>query len=629
MRALLLALALLLAMLLAGFGLGNLLTRRVREDFESKAEHFLFAVPLGMATLGYGNLLLGLLKQANTVALGGLFGVATLLGIATIRTLFGKAKLPNVHPLILIPLILLGICTLIGALAPPAGLEWDAISYHLAGPKRYLTEGRIYYIPDDHHTNFPFTWQMIYMTMLSLGSISGAKLCHWICLVFLCLSMLTFAHRHFPDKRPMGGIAALVLASTPMLFWEATTAYIDLSTMLFVWLSIYALTNATTRIENKLSVPWLVISAFCMGFALGTKATVLVFWGMSLLGIVFWHKIVHKTWAKESIPHAIIWGGIALAIGLPWYLKSFLYTGDPVYPFGFNLFHGHYWNAQATLEYTTEQGKFGMGKDPLSALLAPWHVTNETLYLTEYTQSTGRRFIFTEYTILGLSPVYLGILFVLPLLISLKKIPQSLVSLLLFSLGVGATWFFQMQQTRYLLPALPELAIVAAWVMGETGKIARSACYTLLASITVWTLYIGGTQITLPATYTLKQTTSEYIKNDLSIGKYLSCCLWINENTPKNAKVALFDDTRGFYLDRPYIWAQPNHAPGLIPWDIYKDVDDWLLDFKKRGYTTLLFARPVANPDSQRWRTLMAEAVESGKITLLYEEGGTRVYKIP
>jgi hypothetical protein len=64
--------------------------------------------------------------------------------------------------------------------------------------------------------------------------------------------------------------------------------------------------------------------------------------------------------------------------------------------------------------------------------------------------------------------------------------------------------------------------------------------------------------------------------------------LWINENTPKDAKVALFDEPRAYYLDRPYIWAQPNHAADLLPWDTYQNADDWLADFKRRGYTTLL-----------------------------------------
>jgi hypothetical protein len=40
---------------------------------------------------------------------------------------------------------------------------------------------------------------------------------------------------------------------------------------------------------------------------------------------------------------------------------------------------------------------------------------------------------------------------------------------------------------------------------------------------------------------------------------------FVNENLPKHAKIALFGETRGFYLDRDYLWADPGHN-ALIPY---------------------------------------------------------------
>ena len=67
------------------------------------------------------------------------------------------------------------IASLIGALATPVGLEWDALSYHLAAPKVWLREGRIGYIPFIHQSNFPFLLQMLYLLMLSTGSTAGRE----------------------------------------------------------------------------------------------------------------------------------------------------------------------------------------------------------------------------------------------------------------------------------------------------------------------------------------------------------------------------------------------------------------------------------------------------------------------
>jgi 4-amino-4-deoxy-L-arabinose transferase-like glycosyltransferase len=100
-----------------------------------------------------------------------------------------------------------------------------------------------------------------------------------------------------------------------------------------------------------------------MGLALGTKHTVLGFWGLLLAGILGWHLVTTRRWAKEALPHAALWSGLSLAIAAPWYVKSWLYTGNPVYPFFFGLFGGRYWNAENAVQYAQDQAQFGIGKD--------------------------------------------------------------------------------------------------------------------------------------------------------------------------------------------------------------------------------------------------------------------------
>src|SRR5262249_48030093 len=35
---------------------------------------------------------------------------------------------------------------------------------------------------------------------------------------------------------------------------------------------------------------------------------------------------------------------------------------------------------------------------------------------------------------------------------------------------------------------------------------------------------------------------------------------WLNQNTPKEAKVLFFEETRGYYLDRFYLWGNAEHS---------------------------------------------------------------------
>jgi hypothetical protein len=214
----------------------------------------------------------------------------------------------------------------------------------------YLQAGRIYYVPFIHHSNFPFGPQMWYTLMLGLGSAAAAKLCHWLCGVLLVASVYAFARRHVravgeDNGRTVGLVAAGIVASTPIVLWEASVAYVDLATALFTWLSLYALFNAAESARRRgdaspaavgaapdaagiflspavpvagrkggkrraasgtarAAVPaaagppastaadegdpreatrWLLVSAALMGFALGTKLTVLGFWAILLV----------------------------------------------------------------------------------------------------------------------------------------------------------------------------------------------------------------------------------------------------------------------------------------------------------------------------------------------------------
>jgi hypothetical protein len=230
-------------------------------------ESTVFVLAAGIGGLGYLTLALGLLRQANAAAFGLLLGIAAVAGVVLLIRARRDAKPGNAsagapeprpiwHLAAAAVLGLLGLLTAIAALAPPSSLEWDSLAYHLAAPKTYLSQGRIFFIPYDHHSNFPFTLEMLYLLMLGLGSVGAAKLFHWVCGALLVASVYTFAVRHIaPERfgRGVGIVAALLVAATPIVLWESTIAYIDLSTALFTWLSLYALVNAAQA--AKVSAP--------------------------------------------------------------------------------------------------------------------------------------------------------------------------------------------------------------------------------------------------------------------------------------------------------------------------------------------------------------------------------------
>ena len=631
----LMALALAVCASVLGWAFGRPLLRSV--STVRRWETLVFEVPLGLGGLALVVLGLGWAGLARASVL---WPVCTLFGAAA---WFLASRLPKgvaatdigVSPIrggnsvwlawLLLPL---GALSLIGALAPPAGWEWDSLSYQLAAPKVWAASGRIHYLPYDHHSNFPFTWNMLYLWMMASGSIAAAKVFHWLCAVLLCAAVGVFALRHLSDGRRCAPIAALALGSTPLVVWEATTAYVDLATALFTWLSVHALVNAASDVEQGRagwsgSLRWLVVSAVAMGFALGTKMTCLVFLALGFVGIVAWHPIVRRRWVRESLAHAIGWAAIALAVGSVWYIKTWIWTGNPVYPFFWSVFGGKFWNAENAAKYAADQASFGVGKGAAELLMAPWNLTMERSLLTP-----GRPWIFTEYVDFGLAPFLLAFLLPLPLL--RRRIEPAIAWVVLFGLGILLSWFVLMQQTRYLVPALPGFALAAAAAWSAAGTAVRRTGTVLLAIGGLWAI-ARVSDIALPAWDVVAgaEPRERYLARRL--GPFATAQLWINRETPADAKVLMVDEPRGFWLDRQYAWAEPNHAAGLFAWDEYADSAALRRDMVRRGYRWVLWNRANAPRDPTRvpepWRALFLDALSTGELVPAAEFGPALVLR--
>ena len=376
-----------------------------------------------------------------------------------------------------------------------------------------------------------------------------------------------------------------------------------------------------TRAQTQKS---LAVSAVLMGFALGTKYTVLGFWGMLLVGILVWQWNASGKNVAAAIRATAFWGIVSLAVAAPWYVKTFLYTGNPVYPFYYQIFGGRYWSAHNAALYAADQAKFGLGKTPVDLLMGPWQATMERGIIPP-----TRGWIFTEYITsgFGLAPAVLALVLGAGWLTNGKKMPPTFAPLLWFGAGVYLFWFFLMQQTRYLLPALPMLALVGAYALVQAWEnrqsVARYVGAALCTATILWGVKIAW-QIaapTLPMVFGA-QAPSDYVtRSGVGMRGLYPACQFINENAPATAKVALFDEPRGFYLDRPYLWSEPNHADHLLSWDTYQSGADLIADLKKRGYTVLLVGAqlpgtpPEKNPPP--WRVLLNDALASDKAVSL------------
>ena len=477
-----------------------------------------------------------------------------------------------------------GLVSLTGCFAPPTtSLEWDSIAYHLADPKMYLQAHRIGYIPWEDHSNFGFTAEMWYLYGLLIGGVTHgialAKLFHFACGIGSCLAVYALGARLVTPAA--GRLAALLLASTPIVFWEAGTAYVDLATVFFTTLTLLALGQGIILKDPR----WLRLSAVLMGLTLSTKATALGTLVLLALGLLVWRLRGLKEAPLAAGKSTLLWGLLALAVGSPWLIKSSILTGNPVYPFFYGIFGGRGWSKSAADYYTSWNAAFGMGHSVSDIALIPWNLT--MFLLPGHIPPAGDPKPFNDYqTPLGAyTPLLLAALF-FPVFV--RGASAAIKALGVFALGSLLLWAATMQYVRYLLPTLPVLCLLAAFVLVQAYSLRLKSGYALAAlgvCSLAFSLYIGTGLLSQEAPVVLGQVSrDDYIQH--GFGPY-AAMQYINTELPANSKIVMYGNPLGFYCDKPYLWGEPMHGT-TIPYDAFHNADDLRAYLHKLGVTDIL-----------------------------------------
>ncbi len=586
---------------------GSRWCRLWRLPFVDAAERFAFGLALSTGALSYLVLAGGLFGRLQAGVLWSLFAVILLAGaVAWWRTrAVGEEGQPFAWrswlPVAVVALLLLPM-----VVSPPAATDWDGLSYHLAAPAIWLREGRIGYIPFMHQSNFPFVMEMQYLWALGIGAgAGGAKVFHWATLLLTVGAVFAFARR----AGFSGSWAAVSLISVPVVLWEATVAYADLATTAYTLLCLLAAWNAAGEKDVSTRRRWLALAGWTGGLALGTKMTALG--SVGLLAVLLAGEAVRG----RPVRFAEIAGcvGIALLVGAPWYIKTYIYTGNPVYPYFYEIFGGRNWTAEHARIYREAQLAFGLGREPYQLLMSPFNLTffwSRFFDPLPFVGSVG--FVYLA----GLIPLFFA-----------RRLPDAARWWILFSLVSLLLWFVLMQQVRYLMTIFPLVSLWCGWlaVQAERKWTARAMQIAIVLQA-LWCA-IGISPLWNRSLLVWSDGAPAYLERALP-GVWQACD-WINRNTPREAGVILYDETRGFYLQRRYLWGNPGHHT-LIDYDSFTDGDMLVRALHRMGYQVVLQNLAFAPPgsESEHWRRLLIDAIARGALVERFRTGSVVVLEI-
>ncbi len=341
------------------------------------------------------------------------------------------------------------LCTVVAALAPES--RYDALWFHLAYPQRFLEAGYLVDTPSDFVSLYPMITELWFGYGLALGGVGAATLLHFGFLLLAAVLTYKFARQYAPSASP--GLAVALLVTIPTIIWLGSTAYIDLAVMLFVTLALYALLRYVDTTQRQ----WLLLAALNLGLALASKHLALLALVLFCPGFMLALRYRKATW-RAAFLAAFMLGALSLLIALPWYIRSYLASGNPVFQLLYPVFGAPpaRWNVQTDVALRSFLDSFGRPRTVENLARLPWDMTMHARF---YDGTLG--------------PLFLALL---PML-ALQRMRGALPYLLLFATLYILLWASPVSsfQMRHIMLIVPVLAILCAVAFGRATALARSA----------------------------------------------------------------------------------------------------------------------------------------------------------
>jgi len=287
--------------------------------------HVVLAAGTGLWFIAMESFFLGLAGFFSTRALTGLVLGTGFFSLLILRLMGHKLAWPvstsprkNSVPVVLLWMTL--ALSAVFVLVPP--IFFDAMTYHLELPSRYLLEGRVFHVPENLYSGYPQVTEMLYGTGLAIGGVSLGGLLSLTTFALVMLLMMTWGRVRYGKEEAAWG--TLFLALTPPFLITVGFFYND-------WLMTFFTIGALMLLlGGNRDARRMVVAGALAGMAAGCKYTALAF----AAGIPFVAGLYDDWTTRKEIDiraWSVFWLSF-LICALPWYLKNYIFTGDPLYP---------------------------------------------------------------------------------------------------------------------------------------------------------------------------------------------------------------------------------------------------------------------------------------------------------
>ena len=500
-----------------------------------------------------------------------------------------------------------GFFSFLLAFAPPVE-AFDALLYHLSIPAAWLKDGGLAFSPIIPHYWFPALVEGTFVWGLALGSETVAPLLHLTWGILTASLIWWWALKAY--NAPLAWRSMAILISMPSLLLLAAWAYADLALVFYSLASLYACWTARRSGKSR---GWVLAGVFS-GLAMGVKYTSFILPLVILGTLVLTRRQQFKELAGSGVRFALP----AVLVASPWYIRNWIWTGNPFFPF---LFGGRSWDAFLAAHYS--QPGTGIGFDPFRLLLLPLDITLGQHDANYYDGRIGPLWLILLPVCLwmlwrmrnqpGKSAVYIPALF-------------GLASLGVWTVGVIST--SALWQSRLLFPALLPLAPLAAlawesFTRLDNRRLHFSFIFNVLAVFCIGLNLLDFGLFVLnrnPAAVALGMADRQaYIQRQQpSYGDALS----LVSQTPPESRIYFLFEPRSYGMRRSVTPDAINSNLAHDLW-LYHTPENILHEWQAQGYAYVLYQRAgdrlVENPAEAARLFSMMDVVAQTSNTILYK----------
>ncbi len=393
----------------------------------------------------------------------------------------------------------------LGAMQPT--IEYDALEYHLEGPKEGFLAGRVAFSPHNVYTNMPFSVEMLHLLGMEVlddwyrGALAG----QWLVTLFAPATAILIALTACRLASPRAGwVAAVVYLTTPWVYHLAAMPFVEGPLCLYhaalIWCLVrFGIPDSGFQIPDNKSqtrdsepirnlesgIRNSAVKGLLAGGAMACKYPALVSAVIPFGLLAMIEAARRRSW---GVLLAFV-AGWAVAVG-PWLVKNVVDTGNPVYPLAYSVFGGRFWSAEREAKWSHAHGPRPVSKAALEDGLLDIAGRNDWQ-----------------------SPLFVALA---PLALLRAGTRRWALGLWGYAAYLFGTWFLLTHRLdRFLTPILPVLAVLAGlgadWVWSRAWTILLSALLSLgiavnfvtiltpLAGPTAWTADLDVLRTTVPA----------------------------------------------------------------------------------------------------------------------------------